>query len=100
GCAPSRQARSIERVSCTITSEVSLVAGARRLEIRTTVANAARDHRLRALFPLPFVATAADAEDTFTVTRRLARQSRPGHDEPAWSEWAEPPLDTHPPKLL
>jgi mannosylglycerate hydrolase len=96
-CAPDRRGRSAERVRCVITSDVSLAAGARRVEIRTTVENAARDHRLRVLFPVPFVANHADAEDVFAVTRRRARQE-PLPGEPPWSEWIEAPVNTHPQK--
>lgn len=97
-CAPDRQARAAEQVTCAVTSEVSLAAGGRRVEIRTTVENTARDHRLRALFPVPFVATHADAEGTFEVTRRLARQPAPGAGAHDWRTWSETPVDTHPQK--
>src|SRR5262249_39441952 len=60
--------------------------------------NAARDHRLRVLFPVPFPASAADAEDTFTVTRRPARQPWSGSGKPDWSGWIETPVDTQPQK--
>src|SRR5262249_12903058 len=60
--------------------------------------NTARDHRLRVLFPMPFAAATAAAEDTFAVTLRPARQLEPASGEQAWDEWAEPPLNTQPQK--
>lgn len=95
-CAPDRQARSPEQVTCAITSDISLAAGGRRVEICTTVENTARDHRLRALFPVPFTATYADADGAFAVTRRPARQSAPGVGAHDWRTWIETPVDTHP----
>jgi mannosylglycerate hydrolase len=95
-CAADRASRSAERVEYTVTSDVSLVAGARRVEITTTVENTARDHRLRVLFPVPFVAACAAAEDVFDVTTRPASQPKPSADET--ESWAELPVDTHPQK--
>ncbi|MGE5672490.1 MAG: alpha-mannosidase, partial [Mycobacterium leprae] len=43
--------RTEETVPMAITSEISLAAGARRVDIRTVVANRAENHRLRVLFP-------------------------------------------------
>jgi mannosylglycerate hydrolase len=93
-----RQARDGERVICETASEVSLVPGARRVEIRTTVQNTARDHRLRAVFPLPFVADSAAAEGVFEVARRPAQLpgSAPGEWSPQIS--AEQPVNTFPQK--
>ena len=95
---PDRKARSGERVTCTAVSEVSLLPGARRVEIRTTVENTARDHRLRALFPLPFAADHADAEGVFEVAHRPAQV--PGSAPGAWSpqDSAEQPVNTMPQK--
>ncbi len=75
---------------------MTLAAAARRVEIRATVENAARDHRLRVVFPLPFSADAADAEGAFEVARRPAR---PAHLETAAREqWVELPAATQPQK--
>lgn len=95
---PDRRARSGERVTCAITTQVSLTSGARRVEVRTTVENTARDHRLRALFSLPFAAEHADAEGTFEVVRRPARLpgSAPGEWNPQIS--SEQPVNTFPQK--
>ncbi len=97
-CTPDRRARSIEKVAYTIITDVSLVAGARRVELRTTVENTAKDHRLRVLFPVPFLASYADAEDAFSVTRRPARCPEPRAGEPPYSDYIEAPVDTHPQK--
>jgi mannosylglycerate hydrolase len=96
-CTPDRAGRSGALARCDITTDISLTAGARRVELRATVENAARDHRLRAFFPVPFVARSADAEDAFCVTRRPARRE-PQPGEPPWSEWIEAPVDTNPQK--
>jgi alpha-mannosidase len=95
-CTDARDARSPEYVTCRVVSDVTLAACARRVEIRTTVDNQARDHRLRAHFPVPFDAEAADAEGVFEVRRRPARQSPPESDILPWSFWAEEPVNTHP----
>ena len=97
-CAPDRASRSAERTDCAMVSEISLTPTSHRVEIRTTVENTARDHRLRVLFPVPFAADAADAEGVFEVTRRPARQPEPGPDEPPLMLWVEDPVNTHPQK--
>jgi alpha-mannosidase len=66
------------------------------VEIRTEVENAARDHRLRVLFPVPFTVNHADAEGVFEVTRRPARLEMPPAESAA--EWAELPVNTQPQK--
>lgn len=95
---PDRAAREARRVSCEVVSDVSLVTGARRAEIRTTVNNTARDHRLRALFPVPFAAQHADAEGVFEVVHRPMRQPEPAGGAAEWEQWAEVPVNTHPQK--
>ncbi|MBF6589822.1 MAG: hypothetical protein IVW57_04730 [Ktedonobacterales bacterium] len=95
-CTRERNARSGETVECAVVSEVMLAADARRVEIRTTVENQARDHRLRVLFPVPFVVESADAEGVFEVARRPTRQPTPPSGD--WADWAEVPVDTHPQK--
>ncbi|HEX6820034.1 MAG TPA: glycoside hydrolase family 38 C-terminal domain-containing protein [Ktedonobacterales bacterium] len=95
-CAEDRIGRAEQTVPCTVVSEVSLTADARRVEIRTTVENAARDHRLRVLFPLPFAAGEADAEGSFEVACRPA-QPEP-IDEASREQWIEQPVATQPQK--
>jgi mannosylglycerate hydrolase len=97
-CVRSRHARHSETVECAIITEISLAPGVRRVSVRTTVHNAARDHRLRVLFPVPFRAEWSDAEGAFAVVRRPARQAEPAAGQAPWSEWAEAPVDTHPQK--
>lgn len=97
-CAPDRASRAAERVDCVVISDVALTPTSRRVELRTTVQNTARDHRLRVLFPVPFVVAAADAEGVFEVTRRPARQPQPAPDEPPLMLWVEEPVNTHPQK--
>ncbi len=97
-CAENRQARHYEMVECPIVTEVSLSPGVRRIDIRTTVTNLARDHRLRVLFPVPVLAEVSEAEGAFEVTRRPVRQPGPLPGEVPWSEWPELPVDTHPQK--
>ncbi|HEX6819453.1 MAG TPA: glycoside hydrolase family 38 C-terminal domain-containing protein [Ktedonobacterales bacterium] len=97
-CTEARDARSGDTVRCVVTSDVSLTINSRRAEIRTTVENAARDHRLRVLFPVPFVAETADAEGVFDVTTRPAQRTGPEPGEPAWLLWMETPVNTHPQK--
>ncbi len=94
-CSPDRETRSSQEVDCEITTDVSLDAGSRRLDLVCSVENAARDHRLRVLFPVPFVSGTADAEGTFGVIRRPAVQVEPAVGERPWSEWAEFPVNTH-----
>jgi membrane-associated phospholipid phosphatase len=49
GLREDRLARTPELVSCAVRSEISLDAGARRVDVRVVVDNQARDHRLRVL---------------------------------------------------
>ena len=67
---------------------VRLVRGLDRIEVRTTVENAAEDHRLRVHFPV--VAGEADvrAESQFAVARRPLERPAPR------APWAEPPVPT------
>lgn len=95
---PDRKARESVLADYVITSDISLAAGARRVELRTTVENTARDHRLRVLFPVPFAATDSEAEGVFEVTRRPARQPEPTGTIPPWEAWMEAPVNTHPQK--
>ena len=46
---PDRLARSVDQVECRIRTVVSLDAAAERVDVTTTVTNAARDHRLKVL---------------------------------------------------
>ena len=78
--------------------DMSLDASSRRVECTCTVDNTARDHRLRVLFPVPFLAGTSDAEGAFEVIRRPSEQQAPSPTDQPWSEWAELPVNTHPQK--
>jgi alpha-mannosidase len=94
GLEDDRQYRSDEMVRCPITTEVTLTAGVNRIEFRTTVHNAAMDHRLRVLFPTSSVVAAHDtaevrAEGHFAVIARPASAQGPS------GRWQEQPSPTH-----
>lgn len=87
GLRPDRFSRDPERVGCPTTIEISLDAGARRVDVSVRVANAAKDHRLRALCEtgtrtLDHVAGAA-----FAWLTRVNRV-------PPTRGWVEPPTET------
>ncbi|WP_309572717.1 hypothetical protein [Deinococcus sp.] len=87
--AADRAARSTDMVTLTVTTQVTLWAGAAHLEFLTTFVNAAEDHRLRAHFPGPGDGSSADSAGV--VVRRP--DHRPGPDTAAW---ADQPTDQHP----
>ncbi|HET6451542.1 MAG TPA: glycosyl hydrolase-related protein, partial [Spirochaetia bacterium] len=76
-----------------IESRISLGPGSPRIDIRTTVSNAAEDHRLRVLFPLDALVQAASAEGIFSVDDRPVTP----RDGSAFADWVEPP-STNPQK--
>jgi alpha-mannosidase len=86
--APGRQTRTRETVICPVRTIVRLTAGVDRVELRTTVVNRARDHRLRVLFPAPGAGETVRVEGHFAVLRRPLQPSWNGH-------WSEPPQTTH-----
>ncbi len=53
-----------------VVTTVTLYRGLNRVDFRVTLDNAARDHRLRALFPLPFTTEMAITENQFHVAER------------------------------
>ena len=71
-----------ERVDCAFSSIVTLYPGVRRVDVKTTVDNRARYHRLRALFPAGVKASEHWSAGTFSVDRR------PMHPQldPNWRE--------------
>ncbi len=93
-CSPSRAERSTRTTVCTITSEVSLIPGLRRIDIHTSVENLVKDHRLRVNFPLPYGVECAVAEGTFEVRSRPIAAPQPVDV----AEWAETPVNTFPQK--
>jgi hypothetical protein len=65
-----RARRSVEKRSCSLITEVTLVSGEHRVEFATTFTNDAADHRLRALCTVPFAATRLDADQGLAVVER------------------------------
>jgi alpha-mannosidase len=63
-------ARSAARVTASIATTLELRAGEAFLRVAHEIDNHARDHRLRAHFPLPAPVTGSDAECAFTVVHR------------------------------
>jgi len=72
-----------ETVPLLIGLTVSLEKKSSRLDIRLRIGNAARDHRLRAHFPVPFQAHYSSADTAYHVTRRpvMAARRDPGSPE-------------------
>ncbi len=85
GLAPDRKSRGRQTVVIPITSRVTLVNGIPRLDIRTTVENRAKDHRLRVHFPAPFEVDSANYDGHFEIVNR--KIGLPAFDE----TWAEQP---------
>lgn len=84
---PARERRSDEYVDCTITTDVWLGTGERRLDFVTRVTNTARDHRLRVLFPTPLATDTVSVEAHFDVLQRPVQL-------PEGRGWREPPSPT------
>jgi 2-O-(6-phospho-alpha-D-mannosyl)-D-glycerate hydrolase len=74
-----------ETLPLTVSTVVRLVQGSRRVEFRTTIENAARDHRLRVVFPVGAARGPVRAEGQFALVRRPLAPPRPQ------TEWVEPP---------
>lgn len=81
-----RIGRSEEMVDIDICSRVTLKAGARMVEIETTVNNRARHHRLRALFPTRLAADVVHVGGQFNVLERPVAKV----DTTEWSEQKQP----------
>jgi hypothetical protein len=62
--------RTEETVQCTVATTLELRTGEPFLRVRHDIDNQARDHRLRAEFPLPAAVAGSDAECAFTVVHR------------------------------
>ncbi|QBD80399.1 hypothetical protein EPA93_32280 [Ktedonosporobacter rubrisoli] len=93
-CTANRNERSVRSVICPISSDISLTPGLHRIELHTRVENRAKDHRLRAIFPVSYIVEQVNAEGSFEVRSRPVAQSRPADV----SEWAEEPVNTFPQK--
>jgi mannosylglycerate hydrolase len=70
GLRPDRRRRPADPVGMPVRLVVTLDAESSRLDIELEIENRATDHRLRAHFPLPFVAHESAADTPFHVTRR------------------------------
>jgi alpha-mannosidase len=70
GLTADRRERAATTRVTTITTEITLVAGERRVEFVTTLHNEVPDHRLRVLFHLPFQADRLDVDHGLLVTHR------------------------------
>lgn len=77
---PGRKRRASTCVPLSIVTHVTLAAGAPYVEIRTEVSNAARDHRLRALFPAGVRADRVVARGQFDAVERAQRPRHTGDD--------------------
>jgi hypothetical protein len=65
-----RKSRLKQRVKTQVTTRITLNASVQRVDIRTTIENSARDHRLRVHFPAPFAAEAGYHDGAFEIVRR------------------------------
>jgi alpha-mannosidase len=70
GLSDDRRDRAARTQLTTLTTEVTLLAGERRVEFVTTMNNEVPDHRLRALIHLPFRAERLDVDHGLTVIDR------------------------------
>ena len=93
-CTTNRAERSSRTSICTIVSDVALSPGIRRIDIHTSLDNRVKDHRLRAIFPVPVRVEHVAAEGTFEVRTRPAATARPADI----ADWAEEPVNTFPQK--
>lgn len=88
GLRDDRLARRPDLVPCPVRCEISLDAGTARVDVRTTVLNAARDHRLRVLFETGGRALTHRAGAQFGWIERPNRFPRK-------TGWVEPPTGAH-----
>jgi alpha-mannosidase len=89
GLRDDRQGRREETVTCPVTVAVRLTCGGDLVEITTTFANAADDHRLRAWLPTGTRSEAVHSDGQFLVT---ARPVTP----PDGADWVQPHPGTYP----
>ncbi len=82
-----RTRRSDDVVKCPIISTVTLRWNSRVLDVRTTLDNRAKDHRLRVCFPTDIQTDQATADAHFDVMTRPI-------DLPAVQGWEQPPVPT------
>ena len=85
--APNRKSRSHDQAILPIKVTVALTNSVPRVDVHTTVANLARDHRLRVHFPAPFAAGVGSHDGHFEVVDR--KVGVPAFDE-TWVEQPRP----------
>jgi len=90
---PDMTRRSEETTVCHLESRITLAAGIKRVDIKTTVDNTARYHRLRVLFPTGLNCTVSHAEQAFDVVERSIKI-------PLCPDWREPMPSTQPQKTF
>lgn len=93
--AEDRASRGERVVAERIVSEVTLTDGVPRIDVTTTVHNAAEDHRLRVHFPSGLRAAVSKGDQHFGVVSRPVAL-------PAWDPetWMEQPMGTYPQKAF
>ena len=75
-----RMRRSEQRVPLRLASEVTLRAGSDRVEVTTTLDNAAESHRVRMLFPTGLTGEAFESDSAFDVVRRSVALRADNHE--------------------
>jgi alpha-mannosidase len=80
GLTPDERARARRTTILPVVTEYSLRAGEPFLRASIELFNDAKDHRVRTLFPLPFVAEGSDADGAFHVTRRALTAEGADHE--------------------
>jgi len=81
--------RSRSKVELPIESRLIIWGGLPRIDVKTTIGNKAKDHRMRVMFPLPFQADSSVADGHFAAVERPAKR-------PKGEGWVESPPQTHP----
>ncbi|MCL4418042.1 MAG: hypothetical protein M1365_15380 [Actinobacteria bacterium] len=93
GLTSDRKARSEVMVPCSISSLVTMVRGVPRVDIKTSIINRAKDHRLRVVFPTGIKTEHSYAEQPFDVVKRKIKLP----DFKKYPEdFEEEPSPTHP----
>ncbi|PYE54603.1 alpha-mannosidase [Deinococcus yavapaiensis] len=90
GLSNDRQSRSTEKVAFTLHHDVTLHAGVKRVDLKAHFDNTAKDHRLRAHFPLGAPVAVSSAETPYGVVDRPT--ALPNGQRGS----AEPAVDEHP----
>jgi alpha-mannosidase len=95
GLAADRASRGASTTSERIVTEITLTDGVPRIDVRTTIFNAAEDHRLRVHFPSGIQTDVSKADQHFGVIARPIAL-------PQWDRatWAEEPMGTYPQKAF